>query len=317
MKERAYCKKCEKDIKPDSEIKSSKLNKDDPCSNNDMISVGDSNVVCSTEYTCPDCKSVILEKDVTVTSFKFNECLIVANCLQNAINHKDIIGDVGYKIGDIKKCKECGKITDVVMYNGCLDYCSNTHSSCSACYDGISGKLEKECKSLESVAKEDRKWMKEVVESEKMYKEVYGVQTEIMSVSPPASDSVVELERVSEAVKTVIDGKYKFEEYELAVEDQFINKCAELGLISKDRYVQNTEQMSVEVDESKYESIVEVMDLVYKYIPPISDSVIERERIAWFVSELHTGKNKSMRDYDNLIKGRFLGTCETLNILSA
>ena len=305
MKQRAYCKTCDGTVKPDSEIVT-RNSKDDSCY-----------MTCDTKYSCPDCKGVIPEKDVKFQNFDFNECLTVVNCLQNANDHQDITGDVDCKVGDIKKCRECGRVTDVVMYNGCLEHCSNTSSTCSVCYEGVSEKLEKKGKSLESVAEENRGWMKDIIESEKMYKEVYGVQAEIMSVAPPASDSVMELEKVAEAVKAEIDGKYKFEEYELAVESQFINTCAELGLISGDRYVRNTEQLLMEVDESTYKNVVDVMDLVYKNAPPISDSVIERERIEWFVHELHTGKNKCTRDYDNLVKGSFLGTCEKLNILSA
>ena len=306
MKERAYCKTCEKDIKPDSEMKPSKLTDSDPCG-----------VICSTIYTCPDCKNVIPEKDVSLINFNLNECLIVANCLQNAINHQDITGDVDCKIGDVKKCNKCGKITDVVMYNGCLEHCSNTTSSCSTCYEGITGKLDGDTE-IKSASKEDRKWMLECVESEKMYKELHSILEDIMSATPPVSDSVVELEKVTNAVRYLLDYKYKINEYELEVEQQFINKCAELGLVNKNRYVQNTEEKSIEIDKDAYKNVTSVMELVYDYAPPISDSVIERDRISWFVSRLHNGKRDlSMRDYDNLINGGFVGMCAKMNILSA
>ena len=306
MKERAYCKKCEKEVKPDSEMVTNKPSKN-----------VEYDVVCNTIYKCPDCNGVIPEKDVTLTKFNFNECLTVANCLQKAINHQDIIGDVDHKIGDIKKCRECGKVTDVVFYNGCLEHCSNTSSTCSACYTGVTKKLDNP-DALKSVSKEDHDWMQECIESEKMYKEVYSVVENIMSTTPPISDSVVELEKVTNTAREILDSKYKIDEYELALENQFINKCAELDLIDKNRYVQSTEQKSIEIDKDASKSVIKIMELVYDYVPPISDSVIERDRISWFVHNLHDDKTQlSMREYENLVNGGFAGMCAKMNILGA
>jgi len=162
--------------------------------------------------------------------FTVEEALETAKCLQEARNHKLIIGNVDLKIGEIKKCRKCGKITDVVDYNGIMSYEKNFSTQCDVCYK------EDEYDDWFEHCGEDGCKMHDGLNVEKLraerddFKVRRNIVKKIFEVAPPKNDGILELNRIiymfsSMYGKDNIGGAY------IWVSDTFLKYCAEHGLL--------------------------------------------------------------------------------------
>ena len=207
MKERTQCKTCKTDVKP-------------VVKNADMIESVNGTVYMMTEYECPSCSGMIKESDISLSQFTLEDCVEIHDCVQNRKTHPDLRHDYE-KIGDVKKCDNCGKITNVYTHAGLT---SNIHS-CKAC----------------DFCKTSGTWGYDeaigggILWSERIYDEVCDLFEKICEKVPPTSDSIMEFERIIWFIDSIHDGdnKCSTKDYEMMIKDKFINKCAELRLIRK------------------------------------------------------------------------------------
>ena len=214
MKQRGFCITCKKKVKPDSTTEFKTIE-------TDSTEIIEREAIH--KYSCPICKGEINSKDVKLIQFTMKECLKVAKCLQDAKPHADVIGKIDMKIGDLKKCNKCGRITDVVGWTGCMEHDSNCSSTCEVCEveyyrDDL---LPDECYSNV----EEKTFYKN-------YKETGKILNKVFEVAPPKNDSILEFERIVWFVfhlskkKSTLDIRNE-------IFDRFICKCGELGLITK------------------------------------------------------------------------------------
>ena len=208
MKERIRCKTCKTDVKP-------------VAGNTEMIEGSNKTVCVMTEYACPSCNGIVEESDIVLSRFTLEECIEIHNRVKNAEPHPDLGHDYG-KIGDVKKCRECNKITNVCTHAG-LTYDIGNHKACDFCK--TSGAYEGYDEAIGGG----------IMWSERIYDQVCKLFEKICERVPPTSDSIMEFERIVWFVDSIHDGddKCSTKDYEMMIKDKFINKCAELGLIRK------------------------------------------------------------------------------------
>lgn len=290
MKQRAVCVTCETKVKPNS---TSKLiqDKEDPC-----ITIMDHN------YSCPECEGKIDEKSVKWEHFDTNEAMKVLDCLQKGHEHQDVIGGVDLKIGDTKTCRQCGNITDVVIYTGCIGSAKNSSSACRFCDNN-------------AVLKGGEDFIEEYNNSCKMYKKLDKVLDNLFVKFPPQSDSIFELYKIAHKVMPEMS-KYDLPEYMLYITHRFLIKCAELDLITiedvKGIHGEMKNPMVNKFDVS--DDVRNILKTIYEKVPIKSDSVLELDRLVWLVQNMSTA-DCSTRDYELLLTVEFINKCAELDLL--
>ena len=208
MEEKIYCNSCKMNVKVRHEGDYHQ-DPEDP-----------STVICDDTYYCKICECIIPEENFSYVGSPLEDAISMANCLKTGRNHPNILENVNVKIGDVKTCRECGRITDVINYDSMLLFDGNGGTVCSHCPND-----------LEKYENTGEDWADDYVESERMYAEIHALAEMIWSMDPPKSDSVFEMERIIYIIGEVVGDKYKEAEYELALKHYFMNKCGELGLL--------------------------------------------------------------------------------------
>ncbi len=149
-------------------------------------------------YKCPN--GHIKNYPFTEKSFvkhTVDEAIDIVKCLQEGKNNKYLISDVDLKIGDFKKCEECGNITDVVIYNGLMDYDANCSTECGC---------SRECRDTRwwrSDCKDDKCGFHGELDIPKLEREQDDYEArdkilnEIFEKCPPVNDSVIELDKIA------------------------------------------------------------------------------------------------------------------------
>lgn len=164
-------------------------------------------------------------------SLTIDEAVEVAKCLKEGRDHKYLEGHVDLPIGHEKKCKKCGRLTDVVEYNSCLGYSENYSTMCSCeekpyPEDWFEPCDDKDCEFHKNVDTE--KFRKEKDD----YKVRDDIIEQIFEKYPPENDGILELDRIAYIFNTVY-GKESTNGSRAYVFDSFMIYCAEKGMLRK------------------------------------------------------------------------------------
>lgn len=176
----------------------------------------------SSGYKCP--KGHLSERDDLNTNFApltVDEAQECAEFLERGETHKYHVGIVGRKVGDIVNCKKCGKITDVVEYDG-LTNNGNTFMECT-CEESKHDKWYDSLGELE--AGEFRK-------EDKVFEAKRKLVREIFDKYPPKNDGILELWRIMFLFGNSW-GKGNTGDNYIWVSDEFVEYCAEHNLLTR------------------------------------------------------------------------------------
>ena len=66
-----------------------------------------------------------------------------------------------------------------------------------------------------------------------------------------------------------------------------------------------------------YRQVRDIINQVCDVDPPVSDSMLEFDKMLWYVQNMHPDINKSTQDYSNAVEYAFLPKCAELGILRA
>ncbi len=184
------------------------------------------------KYKCTFCG---IENEDTKTNWRpytIEEAIETTKCLQEGKNHKLIIGDVDLKIGDVKKCKQCGYVTDVVDYNGCMAADANFSIMCPKC------DTKEEYDDWFEHCGADKCEMHDDLDIQKLraehndFKIRFGIVKKIFEVAPPKNDGILELDRMI-YMFVAMYGKANIGDGYIWVADEFMRYCAQHGLLTK------------------------------------------------------------------------------------
>lgn len=178
------------------------------------------------KYKCTNCgktDSYPLSEG-NMVSFTIDEIIQNVNDLKEGKDNKYLIGKVELKVGDIKKCEQCGRVTDVVKYNGLMDYCKNFSTMCV-------------CRKKEN----DKDWFEECdddfIDKDELRKEKkdFRKRDEIIELIfdryPPKNDGILELDRMAYMFGELYHGSIN--DSRAFVFDDFMRYCAENNILTK------------------------------------------------------------------------------------
>lgn len=181
-------------------------------------------------YHCDHLDSYELE-GMRYEPFTIDEAVKMVKDLKEGRDNKYVIGRVDLKVGHEKKCKKCGKITDVVVYNGCMDYNENCSTVCSCeeksyLEDWFEPCDDKDCEFHKRI--DAKKFRDE--------RDDYAVRDDIIEqifeAYPPENDGAIELDRIAHMFDLMY-GKDSINGCRAYVFDRFIRYCAEKELLTK------------------------------------------------------------------------------------
>lgn len=219
------CKSCGKDFECTRE--------------NEVQSEPRSNFEQGTLYECLYCKHI---DPYPLTSesmhpFTLDETILIVKDLISGKNNKYLHGKVDLKIGDYKKCDDCGNITNVVAYNGLFEYDANCSTLCECSSYAKHDDWYEPCgtSTCNDVLKCDfHKGIdtkKERTEHEDFTKRRSIVKS-IFNAFPPKNDGILELDRMAYMFGAIY-GEGSINDNRSWVFDDFMLYCARNNIIQK------------------------------------------------------------------------------------
>jgi predicted RNA-binding Zn-ribbon protein involved in translation (DUF1610 family) len=179
-------------------------------------------------YKCPKGHLINKKKlNMEFVPLTVDEAQEYAISLERGETHKYHIGTVGRKVGDILKCEVCGRVTDVVEYDG-LTNDENTNVLCVCQEDH--DKWYEPCgdSSCEFHRDLDIDRFRKEDEEDKV---IDDLMAEIFEKYPPKSDRILELNRIIFLFSNSY-GKEGTGMHYIYVSSKFINYCAEHDLLT-------------------------------------------------------------------------------------
>lgn len=174
--------------------------------------------------------------DDKIIPLELEELVEEIKCLQEGRDYEHVIGKVDLKIGDVKKCRDCGEITDLVSYDGLFDHDSNYSTECECSrikrmgekpwYEPCDDDDDDDCdfhKDLDVV-----KLRKE----DEVYRKVDEINKIIFDRLPPVNDGILEFDRMVHMFKELFVN-CNTPDAMLYVHTPFQLYCARNGLITK------------------------------------------------------------------------------------
>lgn len=164
--------------------------------------------------------------------FTIDEVCEVVNDLRSGTDNRYLIGTVDLKIGDTKKCKKCGNITDVVAYNGLCDYDSNYSTMCQVCDGGKYDKWYESCGDDGCEIHDDDLDIEKMRKEDKEFSDKDKILDLIFERYPPINDGVLELDRMAYMFESMW-GKGSTVDAWGDVFTRFMNYCARHDILTK------------------------------------------------------------------------------------
>ncbi len=180
-------------------------------------------------FTCR-CINEYYYNEMEHIELTLNDMVYIVKCLKEGKDHPHLIGHVNLKIGKTKRCDRCGKITDVVTYNGIFNYDSDCSTECECSKidndDVIESCKDKDCKFHNTVPIEQLK--KEHFDSKARQIEINN----ILNYFPPRGDGILELDKIAYVFYNTTKLPVTINDARAFVFDDFMLYCARNDLIS-------------------------------------------------------------------------------------
>ena len=159
------------------------------------------------------------------------EILQVVKDLQEAKPNKHLVGKVELKIGDLKKCRNCGEVLDVVAYNGIMDYDTNVSPECECSGRDKNEEWWKPCKDESNCDFHKDLDVDRIQAEHDDYKRRDEAIQAIFLNAPPKNDGLLELDRIAFMFGHLYNSSIN--DSRAFVFDAVIKYCAINGLITK------------------------------------------------------------------------------------